>query len=118
MGKPICALCRRLTHISYIHGGMCARRPLIFLHPLLEGVKTPPVETQHPPPAFSVIISFFNVNVDFARVYTPQTFVYTPPQCQIPRDNPEDVWHKTGAMAPQPARKPRINVLTTLNMDS
>jgi len=36
---------------------------------------------------------FFNVNLCFAPAYTPQTFVNTPPQFQIPRNNPACIWY-------------------------
>jgi len=49
--------------------------------PPLGGGNTPPIERRHPPTQcnFFCFLMFFNVNLLFSHVYTPQTFVYTPP---------------------------------------
>jgi len=80
-----------------MHGGKCKGAGMsvwggefsdIFTSPL-GGKAPPPVKKRHPPPRQGVFfVRFLNVNLGFAHVYTPQTFVYTPPaQFQISKNN-------------------------------
>jgi len=74
---------------------------VIFLNPPLGGVNTPLVESQTPPPTqshFLDVLMFFNVNLRFAHVYTPPNICLypTPPQFQIPRNNPDGLSKSNG----------------------
>jgi len=64
-------------------------QPVIFLHPPRGGGKYPPSQLRNGPSStqcnFFLLMSF-SINLGFAHVYTPQTFIYTP-HFQIPRKN-------------------------------